>query len=251
MTENTTNRASPTAALLLIGDELLSGQVQDVNLHFIANKLFSKGINLQEVRVVPDEENPIIKAVNELRDRYTYLFTTGGIGPTHDDITAATLAQIFKVPLELNLDAAKSFCTDVPQGLTPDQTRMATLPKGCRLVFCPETRAPGFALENVYCLAGYPHICHSMFEGLLPSLEKGAKIHKEEILCRLAEGHIAPRLQDIQNSFPEVAIGSYPRYKAPHRELLLIAKGTNKELVDEVIQEIRTLVTTVEKEKSA
>ncbi|XP_022778888.1 uncharacterized protein YMR178W-like, partial [Stylophora pistillata] len=132
MDANTTNSTSPTAAILLIGDELLSGQVQDVNIHFIANKLFSKGITLKEVRVVPDEQEPIIEAVNALRAQYTYVFTTGGIGPTHDDITADTIAKVFDVPLELNLNAAKSFCENVPEGLNPAQERMSTLPKGCR-----------------------------------------------------------------------------------------------------------------------
>ena len=205
----------PTAAILIIGNEILSGRTQDTNVKFIAERLDKVGIRLREVRVIPDDEAAIIKTVNALRTQYTYIFTTGGIGATHDDITAACLAKTFNVPLEENAETFAILQNHYKEDFNASRRRMALMPRGSELLKNQICTATGFKIENVYCLAGMPSVMQNSFLLLLPSLEKGAPFVSNTVTCNLREGDIAETLTDIQNAHPFVEIGSYPFYRTP------------------------------------
>lgn len=205
-----------SAAILIIGNEILSGRTQDTNTSWIAAKLAERGIDLFEVRVVPDLEDRIIAAVHDLRGRVNYLFTTGGIGPTHDDITSATLAKAFGTEWELNQDARamllKYYKTEAD--LTPARLRMAHVPRGARLIPNPVSGAPGFQIENVYVMAGVPSIMKAMLDHILPELKGGEPIICNSVTFDLPESVIAEELGELQNIYPQVSIGSYPFLRA-------------------------------------
>ncbi len=203
----------PSAAVLLIGNEILSGQVQDKNLAHIAGRLQDIGILVREARVIPDVEETIIATVNELRARYTYVFTTGGIGPTHDDITARCIAMAFNQAFVRNERAAELLSTNVtPQTNLEGRLRMAMMPEGARLLESTISKAPGFAVENVYVMAGIPHIMHEMLESAMPELKSAKKRDVVHIYARIPESRIAKDLEDIQNQHPMLEIGSYPKW---------------------------------------
>lgn len=201
------------AALLLIGDELLSGRTRDANLAFIAEKLAERGIDLAEARIVADEEEAIIAALNALRARYHWVFTTGGIGPTHDDITAAAVAKAFGLPLIRHPDAlavleALYARRKIP--LNPARLRMANMPEGAILIENSVSGAPGFQIGNVFVMAGIPQVMHAMMESLLPRLPTRPLIRSRTLEKQGGEGGIATALASIQRQFPDVKIGSYP-----------------------------------------
>jgi len=202
-----------TAAVIVIGDEILSGRTKDKNIGYIADHCTSIGIQLKEVRVVPDEEDRVVAAVNALRAEYTYVFTTGGIGPTHDDITADCIAKAFGVAidvdqraLDLMLPAFKARGVEV----TPARLRMARIPDGAELVENSISTAPGFKLENVITMAGIPSIMQGMLDAVTPRLKKGRMMHSEAIDLNAPEGGIADLLKVHQEAYPDVAMGSYP-----------------------------------------
>jgi molybdenum cofactor synthesis domain-containing protein len=209
----TTNH--PTAAILIIGNEILSGRTQDTNVKFIAERLDKAGIKLHEVRVIPDNEPVIIETVNTLRTQYTYVFTTGGIGATHDDITAACLAKAFNVPLEVNEETFAILQNHYKESFNASRQRMALMPRGSELLKNEICTATGFKIENVYCLAGMPTVMQNSFTLLLPSLKTGAPFISNTVTCNLREGDIAQALTDIQNAHSAVEIGSYPFYRTP------------------------------------
>jgi molybdenum cofactor synthesis domain-containing protein len=203
----------PTAAVLLIGDEILSGRTKDRNLGYIADFLTALGIDLMEARVVPDIEAEIIAAVNALRERYTYLFTTGGIGPTHDDITADSVGKAFGVPVEHHPEAKAMLLAYFKEiGREPNEARlrMARVPKGATLIPNPVSRAPGFQMGNVFVMAGIPKVMQAMLEQVAPRLVRGAAMESRSITVESGEGDIAKPLGEIQGRFPNVIIGSYP-----------------------------------------
>ncbi|MBL8639986.1 MAG: competence/damage-inducible protein A [Alphaproteobacteria bacterium] len=204
------------AAILIIGNEILSGRTQDTNTSWIATKLSERGIELFEVRVVPDIEDRIITAVNELRGRVDYLFTTGGIGPTHDDITSATMAKLFQRDLALNPQARTMLLNHykAESELTPARLRMAHIPQGARLIPNPISGAPGFQIENVYVMAGVPSIMKCMLDHILPELKGGDPILCNSVTFDLAESVIAEELGELQKIHPQVSIGSYPYLRA-------------------------------------
>jgi molybdenum cofactor synthesis domain-containing protein len=205
-----------TAALLVIGDEILSGRTQDKNVGQVALWLNEQGIRLAEVRVVPDQIERIAEAVNALRERYDYLFTTGGIGPTHDDITVDAMAAAFGVPVIVHPEARRileDYYRDRPGGLTEARLRMARAPDGAELVPNPYSGAPGVKMGNVYILAGVPQIAASMLEGLTGKLEGGRPIMSVTVGARVAESDVADLLQKIEAANPGVAIGSYPFFR--------------------------------------
>lgn len=205
---------NPTAAILIIGNEILSGRTQDKNVNFLAIHLLHLGISLKEVRIVPDEEDDIIEAINSLCSRYSYVFTTGGIGATHDDITSRSIAKAFKVPLEENQEALSILKAHYPETeFNESHHRMALMPKGVTLIENIVTHAPGFQIENVFVLAGIPVVMQSMFQMLSQKLERGEQIHQHIITCDLQEGDIAKDLENIQNEFVNISIGSYPFFK--------------------------------------
>jgi molybdenum cofactor synthesis domain-containing protein len=202
-----------TAALLVIGDEILSGRTKDKNIGYIAEYLTDIGIDLKEVRVVPDEEPEIVAAVNALRARHTYLFTTGGIGPTHDDITADCVAKAFGVPIGYDPRAVKIMTERVAQTggvMNEARMRMTRVPAGAELVLNKISAAPGFWLGNVIVMAGVPHIMQAMLEYVTPQLKTGARMLSESIRADCREGDIGTELGAIAKAHPDVVIGSYP-----------------------------------------
>jgi len=226
----TQHSAAPTAAVLLIGNELLSGRTQDTNLAYIAKKMVERGIRISECRVIPDISDVIVKALNELRERHTYVFTTGGIGPTHDDITADCVAEAFNVPLPINPEAEKMLLDYFSErGVEPnaDRLRMARIPEGAVLVDNPVSIAPGFQMGNVFVFAGVPRIMQSMLDSVVDRLEQGPVVQSVTVFCTLGEGTIAAGLRDLQARFPNVDIGSYPGKMHEDSRLSLVARGTD------------------------
>jgi molybdenum cofactor synthesis domain-containing protein len=204
---------NPSAAIIIIGNEVLSGRTLDINTQHIAQKLAKHGIALKEVRVIPDDRQVIIDTINTVRNKYSYVFTTGGIGPTHDDITSEAVGACFNTELELNPEAYKLLREGYEargEGLNPAREKMAHLPKGCQLIYNSVSIAPGFILGNVYVMAGVPHIMHVMLEYILPNLPKGQAVESKAIDIMLGESLIAAEFSDLQNKYPEVDMGSYP-----------------------------------------
>lgn len=202
-----------TAAVLVIGDEILSGRTKDKNIGHIAEYLTNLGIDLKEVRIVPDEEPEIIAALNALRPRYTYVFTTGGIGPTHDDITAECVAKAFGVAIEHHPRAVEIMSARVAATggvMNEARMRMTRIPKGAELVLNKVSAAPGFWIGNVIVMAGVPHIMHTMLEYVTPNLKTGVKMLSESVRADCKEGDIGTELGVIAKDHPDVVIGSYP-----------------------------------------
>lgn len=240
-------QSAPTAALIIIGNEILSGRTQDTNLKYLAETLLTKGIRIVEVRVIPDVEPLIIATVNEMRAKVDYLFTTGGIGPTHDDITAEAIARAFHVPLTLNADARKillSYYGSEDQ-LTPPRLKMAHVPEGARLILNPVSGAPGFNIANVYVMAGVPKIMQAMLDDVMISLQDGPQILSKTIACNLGESALAEALTAIQADHGDIEIGSYPQYKAGVLGVSLVARGVDGQKIDEVVKKIRAMIVTL------
>jgi molybdenum cofactor synthesis domain-containing protein len=205
-----------TAALAVIGNEILSGRTQDKNVAQLATWLNIQGIQLAEVRIVPDDSACIVEAVNALRASHDYLFTTGGIGPTHDDITVDAIAAAFGVPVAIHPEARailEDYYSDRPGGLNEARLRMARAPEGAELIPNPSSGAPGVKIGNVYILAGVPHIAASMMEALTGTLEGGRPVVSVTVGARAPESEVAELLRETEQAHPGVAIGSYPFFK--------------------------------------
>jgi molybdenum cofactor synthesis domain-containing protein len=202
-----------TAAVLVIGDEILSGRTKDKNVGYLADCLTEIGIDLKEVRIVPDEEPEIVAAVNALRERYTYVFTTGGIGPTHDDITAESVAKAFGVAIDYHPRAVELMRARVAQTggvMNEARMRMTRAPIGATLVLNKISAAPGFWIDNVIVMAGIPSVMQAMFEYVVPQLKTGSKMLSDSIRADCREGDIGTELGVIAKKFSDVVIGSYP-----------------------------------------
>jgi molybdenum cofactor synthesis domain-containing protein len=211
--ENDNGAEIVTAALLVIGDEILSGRTKDKNIGHIAEYLTTIGIDLREVRIVPDEEGEIVAALNALRTRYSYVFTTGGIGPTHDDITADCVAKAFAVPIDYHPRAVKIMTERVMAAggvMNEARMRMTRVPSGAELVENKISAAPGFWIENVIVMAGVPHIMQAMLEYVMPKLKTGARMLSKSVRADCREGDIGTELGEIARQHPDVVIGSYP-----------------------------------------
>ena len=199
------------ASLVIIGDEILSGRTEDTNLAYLAKWLGNLGIHLSEVRVVLDDEKEIIESVNTLRKKYDYVFTTGGIGPTHDDITTDSIAKAFGVETRIDdeaLEKMKEFLDG--KELTEPLLKMIHIPEGGELIYSPATKAPGYKIENVFVMAGIPKIMQGMLEGMYDYLEKGDVVHSRSFDIFVGESFFAEKLEEIQQEFLNIAIGSYP-----------------------------------------
>ena len=220
---------NPTACLLVIGNEVLSGRTQDANIRFLATGLGAIGIPLREVRVIPDVPDTIVTTVNEVRAKFDYVFTTGGIGPTHDDITSECVAAAFGVPWEPHPEAwARMERSYKPGEFNAARQRMATMPRGATLIDNAMSVAPGFQMGNVYVMAGVPRVMQSMFEWLAPRLKGGAPIVSRSVhVAGLAEGIIAAPLGEVQAKYPDIDIGSYPFYRPSGNGVSIVAKGTD------------------------
>jgi molybdenum cofactor synthesis domain-containing protein len=233
-----------TAAILVIGNEILSGRTQDANLAFLARRLGDIGIRLREARVVPDEADEIVAALDALRSRYDHVFTTGGIGPTHDDITSACVARAFGVPLERHPEAVRRLEAHYgdPAMLNAARLRMAEIPAGATLIDNPVSAAPGYTIGNVHVLAGVPRIMQAMFDGLAASLAGGDRVHSRTVACSLAEGTIAKGLADLQDRYPALEIGSYPWFRDRRFGVSLVIRGTDTAELDRAAGELCDLI---------
>jgi len=223
-----------TAAVLVIGDEILSGRTKDRNIGYIADYLTAIGIDLREVRVVADEAAAIVDALNGLRAKYTYIFTTGGIGPTHDDITADCVAEAFGVPLEFHPDAVaviKERLAKTGGELNEARLRMARIPRGARLVANKVSGAPGFWIGNVITMAGIPAVMQAMLDEVAPKLKTGTRLLSETIRADAKEGDVGTELGAIAKAHPETIIGSYPfidEKQGPNTNIVVRSRDAEK-----------------------
>lgn len=232
-----------TAAVLVIGDEILSGRTQDTNTNYIARFLGALGIDLCEARVVPDIEEEIVAALNALRLRYTYVFTTGGIGPTHDDITADAIARAFSVGIDYNPEALALLAARyAPHEFNHMRKRMARIPDNATLIHNSVSAAPGFRIGNVFVMAGVPMIMRAMLEEIAPHLDRGAVVHSATVSTRLPEGRIAAGLQAIQRDYPSLSVGSYPFHREDGFGVQLVVRGRDLENVEKAASAIEQLV---------
>jgi molybdenum cofactor synthesis domain-containing protein len=232
-----------TACVLIIGNEILSGKTQDTNLQFLGFELAKLGIRLAEGRVVRDEPAAIIRHVNECRREFTYVFTTGGIGPTHDDITTECIAQAFGVPLVLS-DAIVEMMQRSGRPLNEARLKMARIPRGAVLVE-NTVSLPGFRIDNVFVFAGIPSIARAMFVGAVPMLLQGEPILSASVDALLREGDFAEALENIQKRYATVEIGSYPFNRDGKLGATLVARGTERALLSTVISEIVAAITAI------
>ncbi|MEM1114223.1 MAG: molybdopterin-binding protein [Pseudomonadota bacterium] len=236
MTQSNTVRAG----LVVIGDEILSGRTQDANIAYLAKWLNEEGVSLAEVRIVGDERSAIIEAVNALRQRCDYCFTTGGIGPTHDDITVDAVAGAFDVGVIYNDEALAMLAGHYgEEGLTEARKRMARVPEGGGLVHNPMSGAPGVRKNNVFMLAGIPGIMRGMLEGLRGELAGAAPMLSGAVTVFAPESEMADRLAAIQNAHPEVSIGSYPFFRRGEIGAALVVRSTNNANIPPVLDAIR------------
>lgn len=237
--------SSPTAAVLLIGNELLSGRTADANLNYLARRMTDIGIKLQECRVIRDDVQTIADTVNTLRKTHTYVFTTGGIGPTHDDITMESIAKAFGVNVERYDEVAEAFTKHyaaLGKPTTAATFKMADFPAGAELIHNSATHAPGAKMENVYIFAGIPKIMQAMLEAVIPTLTQGDTIYTHSIDVYLSESQAASALEDVQNQFPALDIGSYPFKDGERYGTSLVTRGTNQKDVDTSYAAIQSFV---------
>lgn len=231
-----------TAGIIIIGNEILSGRTVDKNTSFIATWLGDKGISVEEVRVIPDKEEVIIKTVNDLRKKFAYIFTTGGIGPTHDDITAESISKVFNQKYQYHPEAYKileEFYKD--QDFNSGRKKMAKMPENANLIPNPKTFAAGFYVENVFVLPGVPSILQTMLPLLDKNIKTGKKILSISIDTRFRESSLANNLSIIQDRFKSVDIGSYPYFK--HQPgTILVLRSVNKNEIEKCEKEIRELL---------
>ncbi len=235
--------SASTACLIIIGNEILSGRTQDKNVAWIAGNLNEAGVRLLEVRIIPDIKQVIIDTVNTCRRNYTYVFTTGGIGPTHDDITSDAIAAAFGVPLELHKEAAQILENYYgKEQLNAARLKMAEIPVGGILIANPVSAAPGFYLENVYVMAGVPRIMQAMFDNVKHLFKGGAKMLSRTLSAFVTEGIIAEKLSAIQNQFQDIEIGSYPFIRNQRLGTSLVSRSANAAQLDKASEQIRQML---------
>jgi molybdopterin-biosynthesis enzyme MoeA-like protein len=238
------SQKNPTACLLVIGNEVLSGRTQDANINHIARRLGEIGMPLREVRVIPDVAATIIDTVNEVRAKFDHVFATGGIGPTHDDITSECVAAAFGVPWEPHPEAWRLMEASYKPGeFNAARQRMATMPRGATLITNAISVAPGFTIGNVHVMAGVPRVMQAMMDTLVPTLEGGPPIASRAVhVIGLPEGVIAEGLGKIQAGFPDVDIGSYPFYRPAGNGVAIVAKGPDAGAAEAAIVAVTALI---------
>ncbi|MEL6418138.1 MAG: molybdopterin-binding protein [Pseudomonadota bacterium] len=227
---------NPTAAMLVIGDEILSGRTRDANMHYLAGKLTELGIDLKEVRIVSDDPDAIVDAVRALSETYANVFTSGGIGPTHDDITADAIAAAFRAKIDIREDARAILAQHYTRSgteLNEARLRMARIPDGAALIENPISAAPGFILGNVHVMAGVPSIFQAMLASVIPTLTGGDPLVSRTIRIERPEGEIAGPLGDLAERFPNLSFGSYPFIKDGVYGANVVIRGTESQRVDE------------------
>ena len=236
-----------TAAILVIGDEILSGRTKDKNIGYIAEYMTGIGVDVREVRVVPDVEAEIVAALNALRACYTHVFTTGGIGPTHDDITADAVAKAFGVAIDVDPRAVALLLERIPKAdLNEARLRMARIPAGATLIENAVSKAPGFSIGNVHVMAGVPNIMQAMLDVLAPRLKTGKTVLSRSIAAGLKEGDIAAPYGALQRDFPDVSMGSYPSYQeGAGFTTTLVLRGRDEERLDAAEAAVKAMLETV------
>jgi molybdenum cofactor synthesis domain-containing protein len=236
--------ANPTAAMLVIGDEILSGRTRDANMHYLAGQLTTRGIDLKEVRVVSDDHDAIVAAVRALSAAFTHVFTSGGIGPTHDDIPADCIAAAFGVRIGVREDARallEAHYARSGQELNAARLRMARIPDGATLIENPVSTAPGFTLENVHVLAGVPSVFQAMVASILPTLTGGAPLLSRTLRLMRGEGDLAGPLGIFAANHPTLSVGSYPFQKDGIYGSNIVVRGTDAGLLDAAMNELESL----------
>ncbi len=232
-----------TAGMVVIGEEILSGRTKDKNIGFVADYLTNIGIELKEVRIIGDDETAIIEAVNILRGRYTYVFTSGGIGPTHDDITADSIAKAFGVGISENPQAIEMLLERYkPEDFNEGRRRMARIPHGARLIPNSISKAPGFILENVHVMAGVPNIMQVMMDALAPNLQHGKPYTSIAIDTNVPEGIYAEALRLLALAHEDVSIGSYPRFTGQGFATQIIVRGRDADMAEAAVQGVRGML---------
>ncbi len=236
--------ANPTAAMLVIGDEILSGRTRDSNLYHLANELTRHGIRLMEARIVADDRDAIVQAVNTLRERWDHVFTSGGIGPTHDDITADAVAAAFGVGIGIRDDARAILAAHYERSgleFNAARQRMARIPDGAALIENPISLAPGFTIGNVQVMAGVPTIFESMVASVLPRLTGGAPLLSQSLQVNRGEGEVADAFGALAAAFPDLSMGSYPFIRNGAHGTNLVIRGTDGAQLDEAMQQLVAL----------
>jgi molybdenum cofactor synthesis domain-containing protein len=238
-----TEEKTVTACLLIIGDEVLSGRTQDANLAFLGENLNAAGVRLAEARVIPDDDATIQAAVNECRAAFDYVFTTGGIGPTHDDITAGSIAAAFGLPLERNPEAVALLEKYYkPEDINEARLKMAETPAGATLLLHPISWAPGFQVENVFVMAGVPSVMRAMFDGFKDRLAGGKPMRSRTLAAHLKEGDMARPLGDLQARYPNVSMGSYPFFRDDRLGASIVLRSTDDDALDVATEEMRAMM---------
>ena len=231
------------AAIIVIGNEILSGRTQDVNVVVLSKWLNELGVKVEEVRVIPDLEDSIVSTINEVRKKFKYIFTTGGIGPTHDDITSKAVAKAFNVSHGYNKEAYEILEKYYKPGEFNDgRKKMAKMPNKASLIHNPSSGAPGFIIDNVYCLPGVPSILKSMVIGLTNRIVGGKKILSKTISVSTVESDIAKPLEDVQNKFYQVEIGSYPFFRSGKVGVSIVIRSTEKNQIDGCAKQIESFI---------
>jgi len=231
------------AAIIIIGNETLSGRTQDTNVVVLSKWLNELGVKLEEVRVIPDIEDNIIKTVNELRKKFNYVFTTGGIGPTHDDITSKSIAKAFTLSYKYHEEAYSMLEKYYGVNKFNDgRKKMSMMPENASLILNPSSGAPGFIVDNVYCLPGVPSILKSMIGGLNNKIKGGKKILSKSITLRTVESEIAKSLEKVQNKYEEVEIGSYPFFKLGKVGVSIVIRSTEENLILNCYKDIKSFI---------
>ena len=239
MSENT----KFNAAILIIGNEILSGRTQDTNTSTLATWLNSLGVKVGEVRVIPDVEETIVSSINLIRKNYSYVFTSGGIGPTHDDITSESVSKAFNLPYEKHEEVYKILEAYYKPGEFNDgRQKMIWMPRGANLILNPTSGAPGFYVENVFVLPGVPSILKSMLGGIKNKIVGGNPIISHTISLRTFESHIADSLTDVQNKYQDVEIGSYPFFQAGKLGVSIVMRSDDQNLINKCSSDVMSFV---------
>jgi len=232
-----------TAAIIIIGNEILSGRTQDINVMNLSKWLNQLGVKVEEVRIVPDTEIAIVHTVNFLKKRFNYIFTTGGIGPTHDDITSKSIAKAFNLKYGKHEEAYKLLENYYgAKNFNVGRRKMAMLPEKSTLILNPSSAAPGFIVKNVFCLPGVPSILKSMLGGLKNKIVGGKKILSKTINLSTLESEIAKPLEKIQIKYKKLEIGSYPFFKKGRVGVSIVIRSTNKRLILKCLKDIESLI---------
>ena len=243
MSEQTQSPDIVTAALVVIGEEILSGRTRDTNTPYIAAHLANAGIALREVRVVADIEAEIADAVNALRQRYTYVFTTGGIGPTHDDVTTDAMGLAFQVPVSINDEAVEAMRLQYrPEDLTPTRLRMARVPEGAALIHNAVSRAPGYMIGNVIVMAGIPGVMQVMLDEILPHLAKGRPVKARAVRVNAPESEVATPLAALQADYADVQMGSYPFVEHRRYGTYLVLRSVDDQRLGEALDALWAII---------